>query len=173
MTLVETARCGTPPAGCESSLFRVLLVQHCAESTGSTVSGHLLAAGFRSKGWNVDVAFGFEGPYAAKYAELGCAVHVLPHKNWLRGGNVVQSARRISHEWLNARGFVRLIRQASPHLVYVNSLVSLAAAVAARKCDIPCIWHIRELFDDVGGEMRVPAFGGRRLVRRFSGRSRT
>ena len=50
-------------------------------------------------------------------------------------------------------------------MVYVNSLVSLAAAAAARWLGIPCIWHVRELFDDVGGEMRVPAVGGRRLVR--------
>ncbi|MFO1092541.1 MAG: hypothetical protein U0992_04395 [Planctomycetaceae bacterium] len=30
-----------------------------------------------------------------------------------------------------------------------------------------CVWHIRELFDDVGGEMHIPACGGRLPVRRL------
>lgn len=155
--LVCTAS-GGPPC-------RALLVQHCANFTGSTISGRIIADGFRKAGWQVDVAFGFAGPFAEKYAELGCGVHVVPHKSWLRGGNCLQSARRIGREFLNARDFVRLLKHLQPDVVYVNSMVSLAAAVAARRLKIPCVWHLRELFDDVGGEMRVPAFGGRPLVR--------
>lgn len=147
--------------------MRILLVQHCSERTGSTLSGLLVAEGFRRAGWEVDVAFGFDGPMIVEYAALGCRTHVVPHKSWLRGGNVLQSARRIGAEWQNAGEFTRLIDDVRPDLVYVNTLVSLAAAAAARRRSVPCVWHIRELFDDVGGEMRVPACGGRRLVRRL------
>lgn len=142
------------------------MVQHCANRTGSTISGLLAAEGFRREGWDVDVAFGFEGPMIAEYAALGCGTHVVPHKNWLRGGNVLQSARRMAAELRAATGFQRLIDEVRPDVVYINSLVSLAAGVAARRTRIPCVWHLRELFSDVGGEMQVPAFGGRRLVRR-------
>src|SRR5690348_2460231 len=63
---------------------RVLFVQHCSNHTGSAISGRLLAEGFRNAGWDVDVAFGFEGPMIAQYAALGCRTHVVPHKSWLR-----------------------------------------------------------------------------------------
>ena len=153
------------PEGARGDRLRVLLVQHCAEYSGSTISGWLVAEGFRKAGWDVDVAFGFEGPAVASYEALGCRTHVVPHKNWSRGGNVLQSGKRMWVEWRNAGAFWRLMREIRPDVVYVNSLVSLAGAVAARRERVPCVWHVRELFDEVGGEMRVPALGGKRLVR--------
>ncbi|MFO1096460.1 MAG: glycosyltransferase family 4 protein [Planctomycetaceae bacterium] len=65
------------------------------------------------------------------------------------------------------QSFVALIDEVRPDVVYVNTLVSLAGVVAARRRRLPCVWHIRELFDDVGGEMHIPACGGRPLVRRL------
>ena len=69
---------------------RVLFVQYCAKSSGSTISGKLLVEGLMAEGWVVDVAFGFEGPYAAEYEQSGCRVYVVEHKSWLRGGGVVR-----------------------------------------------------------------------------------
>lgn len=57
------------------------------------------------------------------------------------------------------------MEQVCPDVVYINSVVSLAAAIAAARRRIPCVWHIRELFADVGGEMQIPAIAGRWLVR--------
>ena len=149
------------------SSTNVLVVQHCAALSGSTFSGHLIARGMREAGWQVDVAFGFDGPCRVRYDEIGCRTHVVPHKNGLRAKRWDRSLRCIAAERRRAREFERLIRQVKPDVVYVNSIVSLAAAVAAKRVGVPCVWHIRELFDDVGGEMKIPALGGRPLVRRF------
>lgn len=146
------------------SLFRILLVQHAADFSGSTVSGHLIAAGMRQAGWNVHAVFGMDGPYQQQYRNLGCEVSTLPHQNWLHGGGLIRSTRRIAREWGRAAEFMRLMKQVEPDLVYVNSIVSLPAAVAARRLSIPCIWHIRELFSDVGGEIKAPLLGGKWLV---------
>lgn len=145
---------------------RLLFVQHCSERTGSTLSGLLVAEGFRNAGWDVDVVFGFDGPLISAFSELGCTTRVIAHKNWLRGGNFLQSARRMAAEWRQASAFARLMGEVRPDTVYVNSLVSLAAAIAARRARVPCVWHIRELFADLGGELQTPACGGRALVRR-------
>lgn len=147
--------------------LRILLVQHCPNRTGSTISGLIVAEAFREIGAAVDVAFGHAGPMIAEYERRGCRTHLVPHKNWLRGGNWHQSLRRTAREVWNSRLFGPLLRDLRPHVVYVNSLVSLAAAVAARRERIPCVWHLRELFDDVGGEMRIPVIGGRALVRQL------
>lgn len=129
------------------------------------MSGLLTAAALRGAGCHVDVAFGYSGVMRSRYEELGCIAHVAPHGGWLRGGNALGSARRLLREWRAARPFVALMRQTKPDLVYINSLVSLAPALAARRLGIPCVWHVRELFVEVGGEMHAPAFGGKRLVR--------
>jgi glycosyltransferase involved in cell wall biosynthesis len=147
--------------------LHILLVQHASGYSGSTMSGLLLAQGLRAAGHNVDVVFGEEGALARKYADAGCTVSVIPHKNWLRGGGPLLSLRRVIKETYESGQFVGHIRETRPDLVYVNSIVSLAAAVAARRTRTPCVWHLRELFDDLGGEMRAPAFGGRGLVRRL------
>ena len=39
----------------------------------------------------------------------------------------------------------------------VMAIISLAAVLAARRRKIPIVWHLRELFSDVGGEMHSPA----------------
>jgi glycosyltransferase involved in cell wall biosynthesis len=73
--------------------------------------------------------------------------------------------RRWSREARALVGLFRLIRRTSPEVVYVNTLTGIAAIAASKMLRIPSVWHIRELFDDVGGEMHDPAFGGRSLVR--------
>lgn len=145
---------------------RVLLVQHASNLNGSTLSGLLVARSLRRAGWEVDVAFAEDGPGIALYRDAGCSAQKVAHKNWLRAGRILPAVRCVSAELVRSQAFVRILRRARYDLVYVNSLVSLAAAVAARRLRIPCVWHIRELFDDVGGEMRIPPILGKAGVRR-------
>ncbi len=144
---------------------RVLLVQYSGNSGGSTISGLLIASGLIRAGWQVDVAFGFSGPFVARYEKAGCRVHVLPHDNWLGTTSLLAWTRRLIREAVVARRFTDLMRTVNPAVVYINTLVSMPAALAARGLSVPCVWHIREQFDDVGGEMRCPRGGGRWLVR--------
>jgi glycosyltransferase involved in cell wall biosynthesis len=102
----------------------------------------------------------------AQYENIGCRIHVIPHKNWLRPERLLRWTRRLAAEYLGAKNFSGLLRQVQPDVVYINTLVSFAAAIAARRLRIPCIWHLREQFSDVGGEMGIPALGGKALVRR-------
>lgn len=41
-----------------------------------------------------------------------------------------------------------LIRQLRPDVVHSNTAVVLSAGVAAKMCNVPHIWHMREFFDD-------------------------
>lgn len=146
--------------------LRVLLVQHASIMNGSTVSGQIVAQGFREAGWQVDVVFGSDGPALAQYENLGCRVHVIPHRNWLRPEKFLRWTRRLIAEFFGANEFTKLFRQIRPDVVYLNTLVSFSAAIAARRLRIPCVWHVRELFSDVGGEMGIPTLFGKAFVRR-------
>lgn len=135
---------------------RFLLVQHSSALDGSAHSGLLLAEGFRDAGWDTHVAFGFDGPIIHRYAKAGHRTHIVPHKNWLRRGRSHQFVKDVVLEWKKARAFEELIDDVGPDVIYLNTTVSLAGAVAAWRRDVPCVWHLREMFSDVGGEMHAP-----------------
>ena len=135
---------------------RLLLVQHSAGRDGSAFSGLLLADGLREAGWEVHVVFGHRGPMEAVYAEHGHTTHVAPHKNWLRRDHLLRFLKDVLVEYRGARTLRRIVKELRADVVYVNSVVSLAGALAARRAGVPCLWHLRELFADVGGEMHAP-----------------
>lgn len=136
----------------------VLVVQRSSGLDGSAHSGLLLADGLREAGWETHVAFGFEGPMAERYASAGHNTHVVPHDNWLRRGRTHQFAKDVLLEWKTASAFEDLIDEVAPEVVYLNTAVSLAGALAARRKGVPCVWHLREMFTDVGGEMHAPGW---------------
>ena len=133
----------------------ILIVQYSANLDGSSYSALILADGLRAAGWTTNILFGFEGAIVPKFIQHGHNVLVLPHKNWLRNRSTFRFLKDISFEGLKVPNFIHLFRRLKPDIIYVNTLVSLSAVLAASYIRIPIIWHIRELFSDVGGEMQV------------------
>lgn len=134
----------------------VLMLQQSSNRDGSAMSGLLTANGLREAGWKTHVAFGFDGPVTADYEAAGHSTYVVPHKNWLRRSPFVQFLKDVAVEWHTSRDVEHLIGRIRPDVVYLNTVVSLAGALAARRQATPCLWHIREMFADVGGEMHAP-----------------
>jgi glycosyltransferase involved in cell wall biosynthesis len=147
-----------------------MFVQFTAEPSGSPMSGLLSVRALRSQGWAVDAVFGKTGSCVALYEAEGCDVQVLPHGSWLSADRWFRQILRWKSEWGAARRFSRFMRDRRPDVVYVNNVTGAAAAVAARWRRIPCVWHLRELFADVGGEFHDPPLGGRAVVRLFLNR---
>jgi len=121
----------------------------------------------REAGFEVHTVFADMGELAEDYRRRCATVRELEHGRWLAGGPWHRRFRRLLREFRAANRFERLFEQIGPKLVYVNNLTGLAPALAARRRRIACVWHIRELFDDVGGEMHPPWPGGRHRVRRY------
>ncbi|MBI2378471.1 MAG: glycosyltransferase family 4 protein [Deltaproteobacteria bacterium] len=134
----------------------VLMVQFSGLLDGSAMSGLSVAGALRAAGWTTRVAFGCEGPVIERYAAAGHEVRMTPHKSWLRSKSQRAMAKNVSRELWSAREIVRAASGSGWSLVYVNTGASLAGAIAARILRAPSVWHIRELFDDVGGELVVP-----------------
>ena len=152
---------------------RLLFAQRSANRDGSTISGLMAVSAFLDAGMRVTVVFGHDGPMQDDYRKLGCEVETLAHGDWLGSGGFLRSLKRVFKEWVLANSVDCLFADRRFDLVYVNSLVSMCFARYARRHEIPCVWHVRELFSDVGGEMVVPSFGGKRLVRSFINRYAT
>lgn len=107
------------------------------------------------------------------FREQGHHAVVVPHKNWLRTHRALNFIRNVIREWQAAGRIQQLIDETHPDLVYVNTGASLAGAWAARKAGLPCVWHLRELFSDVQGELVTPPWGrpvARQAFRRLADR---
>lgn len=146
--------------------FSAVFIQPTAKPSGSPTSGLMVVEALQQLGARVHVIFAQDGCMRSDYEARGCTTEILPHGQWLAGGPRHRRLRRWVRDWQAARQIARRIRQLRPSLVYVNTLTGLSGALAAKWCHVPCIWHIRELFDDVGGEMHDPWPGGRKAVRR-------
>ena len=160
MRLAQKNRLHQPDGRCnekESDIGRILIVQYSSKYDGSAFSGLLLADGLRNAGWETHVAFGYAGPMEVEYQKSGHKTCVVEHNNWLRQSHPVRFLRDVLNEWQISSKFCGLLDQLHPHVVYINTAVSLAGAVAAKRKNVPCIWHLRELFKNVGGEMDAPA----------------
>ena len=131
----------------------ILIVQYSSNRDGSAFSGLLLADGFRNAGWQTHVAFGHAGPMEAEYQRSGHKTCVVEHNNWLRRSHPVRFLRDVLNEWQISLKFCGLLEQLHPHVVYINTAVSLAGAVAAKRKNVPRIWHLREQFRNAGGEV--------------------
>lgn len=135
---------------------RVTIIQYSSNSDGSCHSALILADGFKRAGWITSIVFGFEGPMISAFRRNGHEVLVASHKNWLRSNSTFRFCKNTLRELCRVPSILQIYDKLKPDVVYINTLVSLAAAVAAKVVNIPVVWHIRELFSDVGGEMRIP-----------------
>ncbi|MDA7617965.1 glycosyltransferase, partial [Verrucomicrobia bacterium] len=146
---------------------KCVIVQYSSNHGGSTISGLMLARALLSRGWEVHVIFGFSGAFEAIMQQEGCSTEVVPHGNWLRSGAILQYSRNWWKAIQKAVFFAQLLQARQANLVYVNSLVSFEATRGAHLARIPTIWHLRELYDDCGGEMCIPSLLGKKTVYRM------
>lgn len=153
--------------------MNISLIQFSAQRDGSAFSGLLIAEALLKAGHVVKVVFATDGPMIDAYRDAGCAVAIVPHKNWLRDGRLIGHLRNWCMECRQGRCMAEALEASSPDLIYVNTAASFAGAIAAKRLDRPCVWHLRELFSNEGGELFAPAgfrWWVRRRMKRLGGR---
>ncbi len=145
--------------------MRLALVQYSSNFGGSTISGQMISDGMIERGWDVDVFFGFDGPFVESQRSEFCTTHVIEHRNWLRTPGLLRFVKNLRAEQLASAAFEEAFKRTKPDLVYINTLVSYAAARAAKRLRVPTVWHVRELFADDHGELSWPAGFAKSYVR--------
>lgn len=141
-----------------------VFVQHTARRSGSPISGLTVVDSLLSAGYEVLVIFAIPGPIEQAYLDKGCRVEYLAHGHWLNGRTWFRRSIAAIRDAMAAVRFVGRFIKDRPDLVYANTIVSVSAIAAARVLSIASVWHLRELFEDVGGEM-LPPLGGKSVVR--------
>jgi glycosyltransferase involved in cell wall biosynthesis len=150
-------------------MAHIVFVQFSPMFGGSTISGELVIQALLARGDTVSVLVGFDGPFIHRLTQQGCAVRVVSHKNMFRTERSLSFLRNLYYDRKSKLGFLQALQELKPDLVYVNTLVSLSAAHAAYQLGLPLVWHLREIFREVGGEMSSPRWY-RSLLRKQIGR---
>jgi len=145
----------------------IVFVQYSSNYGGSTISGMMVVRALLEQGWKVHVVFGFPGVFESIMQEAGCTTEVIEHQNWLRSPSMLRFPRHWRTAYRQADRFADMLRTRKPDAVYLNSMVSFAAAVGAKRVGLPVIWHLRELYADQGGELNIPQILGKSTVRRM------
>lgn len=136
--------------------LKIVFVQYSADMTGSVLSALSAVKGFIEKGYEVHVVFSRTGAAVELFKKLELPIYFIPHLNWLRRKAILPFIYDFWREYRRTKSFKKIYKDINPDVIYINTSVSLAAAIAARKLNIYCIWHLREMFSNVGGEMKAP-----------------
>ena len=134
----------------------IVIVQYSASFDGSALSALSFANGLLLEGWITHVVFAFDGPIIDLFKQDGHTTHVFPHKNWLRRNSIPRFLKDLYTEILAGLRFRVTLQQIQPQAVCINTTTGLFAGVSANLMNISVIWHLRELFDDIGGELVCP-----------------
>jgi glycosyltransferase involved in cell wall biosynthesis len=116
----------------------------------------MIAEGLKEKDFEVIVIFGHDGPLIERFRNSGIKTHIIVHKSWLRRKDAIRFWKDFFIESAKSKNFISFFKKERPDLVYINTSVSLSAAIAAKFCRVPVIWHIRELTFLSGGELFFP-----------------
>ena len=138
-----------------------VIAQHCPDFGGSTISGLDTAKSLLGNKMDVHVVFSSDGKMLPLYKKTGCYTHIISEKCWLQSSQLFRFLRNWTFDLKAINNYLVLFRKISPNLVIGNTLVSLPAAIASKLRGIPFIWHAREMFEDMGGEMKIPPILGK------------
>ena len=137
-------------------MHRILYIQHAGALGGSTMSLLALIRGLDRNRFEPVVAC--IHPTAAVidlYREAGVEVFYWPGIDdfmHTTGGwypiwhplELPKLLKRLLRFQLSVRATQALIRQVKPDIVHLNSLVLPSSAIAAKRCGVGLVWHIRE-----------------------------
>lgn len=138
-----------------SAPLRIVLASHLASRqapTGAERSLALLAAGLAQRGHDVTVLLPGEWVLGGQVRDAGVRLATVPSRPcWLTYWEprpwpvVAWKALRCWSGRRAARAMRRAMVSLAPDVVLVNCLPHLVAVEAARRAEIPVLWHLREI----------------------------
>ncbi|MGH9025059.1 MAG: glycosyltransferase family 4 protein [Acidimicrobiia bacterium] len=147
-------------------MIRLLSIQPVAERGGSDQALLRLVRSLPPADFDCHVAVPAPHPLAAEFAAAGATLHVVPMRR-ISTSNRARDWVGYAAGWpLTVRRLRRLGRELAVDLVHSNSLHSWYGWAAARRLEVPHVWHAREIVVQSGAARRLE----RSLTRRYATR---
>jgi len=139
------------PLSSDGDRMRILFAHHNPDLYGSSRSLFRLTSRLVEDGHGVMVVVPEEGPLTALFERKGVNVVIEPKMTpfeRLSFGSPGGVLRFLFGLPASVRRMARHIRSFQPDIVHTNTSVVLAAALAARRCRTPHVWHLREFYGE-------------------------
>lgn len=125
--------------------LRVAFLTHYTELYGANLSLLNLLDGLARAGVRPHVICPEGGDLLGVLAERGIPASVVPFEWWVSPARtVLGAATRIVRNLRRVRAIAKQVRSWGCELVYSNSSVFAAGALAAAELEVPHLWHLRE-----------------------------
>ena len=125
--------------------IRVLFVSHSADLGGAEIVLWDVMASLDPQRYEPFLVVPRSGPLEDKARRAALPVFRAAYRPWLTKKRFTW--RHIYHGLLNAAGlpgFIRLVKQIEPDLIFTNTCTVLSGALAGRLCSRPHVWYIHE-----------------------------
>jgi glycosyltransferase involved in cell wall biosynthesis len=118
---------------------------HSADLMGAELTMLAVVTEAVARGHRVTAVLPVDGPLRHQLSTAGATVEILPTRSWLgRRHNLVVGGVRTAQAMLSVRRYRRLLADLMPDVVYTNSVVTPAGALAARRLGLPHVWMVQE-----------------------------
>ncbi len=132
--------------------MKILFAANVSDLYGASRSLVRLASAMAAAGHQVEAVLPSDGPLREQLEEAGARVEIDTRLVVLRRRDLRRPAGLLRLAWnlpATTARMVRHLRRSRPDIVHSNAAVVLTAAIAARICGIPHVWHMREFLADV------------------------
>ena len=141
-----------------SKRLSVLYLNHSGQISGAEQSLRALLREFRRSGAEVEPLIGLpgSGPFADLLRDEEFAVTFAPLRRIARPQNPVAGLSALFYITRTAPFIAKLAQQTKAQLIHSNSTTAhLVAGMAASKCKLPALWHVRDLVSLKGVAQRA------------------
>lgn len=145
-----------------STPINILIISHDSGLYGAQLSLLALLKNIDRRRYSPHVVIHNDGPLVDEIKKLNIPIHKREIVHWVASGSNSNTAwlTRLRLFFKNLRTRVRgisdIISKHNIHFIYTNTVTCIEGAIAARACNRPHIWHLRE--QTTGNSQLKPLF---------------
>jgi glycosyltransferase involved in cell wall biosynthesis len=123
--------------------MKILIVSHQSTKEGAGLFLLEAATYLLNKGFKLVVVFPENGPLALDFVALDIKCYYIKNNWWTKDHEDLEI--KLPKMELQVSKLCRVIKNEQPDIIYSNTIVDIAGAIAAARLGLPHIWHFHEL----------------------------
>lgn len=125
--------------------MHLVALGHSADLMGAELTMLAVVREAVARGHRVTAVTPVDGPLKQALEAAGAATEIIPTRSWMgRRHNLAVGGLRTLQALWSVPGYRAFLRRVRPDVVYTNSVVTPAGALAAKRLGLPHVWMVQE-----------------------------